>query len=206
MSKINIESQVQQQKEQSVNFEKKQVKTNETNANRDKLVADRLLSDAKESKEQGNEEESTTFSTKAGHNYITAVQKLGKANIEARGKESSTYDKKINGKIIKEKVVKTHSIRVINKELGGNAILNENDSAKMDNITNESGLDYINLEHGNRDGEVVSLSIEQAETLKNINDKAFANYNKQKEEEKKKQEQIELDKTVSEQMKEILGY
>ncbi|WMJ89450.1 hypothetical protein [Anaerocolumna sp. MB42-C2] len=182
-----IESKVQQQQEVTADYEKKQSETMEAHALRNKKTGERLMEDAKECEDKGIVDDCTDFYSEAGNQLIKATEKICKAALVANNKEDAKY-----GKNNDKNVLQSHSATVINNALGTDALLTKEDAAKSDNITGNSGLDYINTEYGNRNNDVVSLDKNQVEELQNITNKAFDKFeeNKQKAKVQKERQQM----------------
>ena len=185
-----IESELQNQQESQVNYEKKQVKTMECHAKRNKDVGDVMFEKAKQREAEGDVEGSIDAYSEAGHNYIKASEKIVKSEMVANGKEDYTFEQTYtkDGKEYKrkKKAIKEHSIEKANEALGNNALISKERAHCIDRITGYTSNSYIELQYGNKKCDVVSLNGEQALFLKESTEEIFARHNDKKEKYKKK--------------------
>lgn len=210
MQEFNIDRQIQQQQEQSVDFEKKQVKTMELHARRNKDAGDILYERAQQREAEGDEKGSINAYSEAGHNYMKSSEKITKAAVVANNKEDSTFERTYNNngkeKKVKKKVIKEHSVEKANEALGPNALTSSETADKIDKITGNDANSYIELQYGDKNNEPVSLSKEEATFLKEANEEILENYNKQKDIAKEKKKQQNLVDFIDGYLDDSLGY
>lgn len=201
---------VQQQQEQSVNYEKKQVKTMELHAERNKDVGDVMYERALQREAEGDEKGSIDAFSESGHNYMKSSEKISKAALVANNKEESTYEvtyyKKGKKHKAEKKTLKVHSVEKVNDALGSNALTSSETAHKIDKITGNDANSYIELQYGDKNNEPVSLSKDDVTFLKEANEEMIANYNKQKEKVEEKQKQQNLVDFIDGYLDDSLGY
>lgn len=210
MPEFYIEREIQQQQEQSVDFTKKQVKTMEVHAERNKDVGDVMYERAQQREAEGDEKGSINAYSEAGHNYMKSCEKFTKAAMVANNKEDSTFEITYNNngkeKKVKKKVIKGHSVERANEALGINALTTSETAHKIDNITGNEANSYIELQYGDKNNEPVSLSKEDTTFLKEVNEEIVENYNKQKEKAEAKQKQQNLVDFIDSYLDDSLGH